>query len=191
MTSKTSTSPSSTQRADRIVRTKCLWSVSAGVNARKSCSPGSSAAASCSAATSIGFGCHQLRSRLERRRDPAAPDPVAVAARARRVARVEIRRRLLGGDDDQVARAVPRSAPRAHARQAGRRRRRRSRRWRARARPCPCARRPARPSHEGKYASSAPSQRLLDRAQAGLRGPAAEGGAVIRDRQSQAHVREP
>ena len=89
-----------------------------GVNARKSCSP------------SERRGCRVERvlverprhppaaARLERRRRRAGEEPVAVAARARRVARVEVGRRLRGRRRPRSRRAGACSAP-AAARSGG------------------------------------------------------------------------
>ena len=57
---------------------------------------------------------------LERRAGRAPPDPVAVAARERRVPRVEVRRRRLRGDDRDVVRQRRVRAPRPRAPAAGR-----------------------------------------------------------------------
>ena len=110
---------------------------------------------------------------LERGRRPAPLDPVAVRARARRVARVEVGRRLCAGDDGHVVRqrGVQRLGRAAPA--AARRRRRRSPRGRARARRRPCGRRRRGPSTRAKRPPSASRSVALDRAQPGLRRPAA------------------
>ena len=86
---------------DRSRRRPCAAS-RVGVKARKSCRRPATAACAASRATSSGRGCHQLRSRLERRPRPAAPDPVAVAARTCREACVELGWRFLGRDDGDV-----------------------------------------------------------------------------------------
>ena len=72
-------------------------------------------AASASRSSSSGRGYHQRTSLLERRRLAPPPDPVAVAARPRRVSRVEVRRHLRRGDDRDVVRQgrVQRSATRS------------------------------------------------------------------------------
>ena len=84
-------SPRSCQRASSTIRTKTSCCVSVGVKARKSCSPTIIAAAASSRPPVERPRMPERAVHLERRPRRAAPDPVAVAARPRRVARLEVR----------------------------------------------------------------------------------------------------
>ena len=118
--SNASTSPSSTQRAASTTRANDLV-LGLGrreraevVLARRAARP-----APRRRATSSGRGCHQLRSRSNGERGAPRQIAVAVAARPRREAGVEVRRRLARRRRRRRRRAAPRSAPRRRASAGG------------------------------------------------------------------------
>ena len=91
-------------RLDRPSRTNVVCCVSVGVNARKSCLPTSGSAAASQRVEVERARMPERARRLERRALAAPPDAVAVRARARVEARVEVVRRLLGASDREIGR---------------------------------------------------------------------------------------
>ena len=122
--------------ADSTVRVKTLCCVSAGVKARKSCSPSDELGRLGELLLVERIRIPPGAPRLERRALGPAVDPVAIAARAGEVARVEVRRAPARRRSRPRRRAAWRSAPAPRARSAHRPRPRPRRPGRARARRC-------------------------------------------------------
>ena len=115
---KWSSSPCSSQAAARTVRSKSLCSVSVGVKAVKSCVAGQQRRGGVEGGTVDGLRPPERTARLEGRADASAQEPVAVGARRRREARVEVRRGVRRRRSRRRPPAARCSAPSA-ARRAG------------------------------------------------------------------------
>ena len=185
--SSSSASPRRCQAAARTSRTKTACCVSVGVKARKSCSPTGGRRSRRGARLVDRARVPPAAALLERRRRPAPPDPVAVAARPRRPAARRSRPATSSrGDHREVVGQHRVQRLGGAVRPAGRPRRRRSPPGRARARPRRSGRR-----RRGCRSGVQPAERLAQRPLDGPARPAApptrELGTVVLDVEPETH----